>query len=202
MHARFSAALSLPPCLDINAGALASRRVGTDATPTHIAAVAFTRQMLVVMREGDGRGRCEHPSDCRLHATAMQHCGILQALQVAQRQHLLVRHAGTPLEVEGGERRQPALSPGKRLHHQRSSRHAMVPLSDTSPHPGPQPAQVHHALRTARRQREAAERRHAPQLRRRTTGAVFTALRSTSVTLANNPSLPSIAASESRGCSR
>ena len=25
------------------------------------------------------------------------------------------------------------LSPGKRLHHQRSSRHAMVPLSDTSP---------------------------------------------------------------------
>ena len=28
-----------------------------------------------------------------------------------------------------------ALSPGKRLHHQRSSRHAMVPLSDTSPHP-------------------------------------------------------------------
>jgi hypothetical protein len=29
-----------------------------------------------------------------------------------------------------------ALSPGKRLHHQRSSRHAMVPLSDTSPHPG------------------------------------------------------------------
>jgi hypothetical protein len=32
--------------------------------------------------------------------------------------------------------RPPAsLSPGKRLHHQRSSRHAMVPLSDTSPHP-------------------------------------------------------------------
>jgi hypothetical protein len=29
-----------------------------------------------------------------------------------------------------------SLSPGKRLHHQRSSRHAMVPLSDTSPHPG------------------------------------------------------------------
>jgi hypothetical protein len=29
-----------------------------------------------------------------------------------------------------------ALSPGKRLHHQRSSRHAMVPLSDTSPHSG------------------------------------------------------------------
>jgi hypothetical protein len=28
-----------------------------------------------------------------------------------------------------------SLSPGKRLHHQRSSRHAMVPLSDTSPHP-------------------------------------------------------------------
>jgi hypothetical protein len=27
------------------------------------------------------------------------------------------------------------LSPGKRLHHQRSSGHAMVPLSDTSPHP-------------------------------------------------------------------
>jgi hypothetical protein len=27
------------------------------------------------------------------------------------------------------------LSPGKRLHHQRSSRHAMVPLSDTSPRP-------------------------------------------------------------------
>ena len=26
-------------------------------------------------------------------------------------------------------------SPGKWLHHQRSSRHAMVPLSDTSPHP-------------------------------------------------------------------
>jgi hypothetical protein len=26
-------------------------------------------------------------------------------------------------------------SPGKRLHHQRNSRHAMVPLSDTSPHP-------------------------------------------------------------------
>ena len=29
-----------------------------------------------------------------------------------------------------------SLSPGKGLHHQRSSRHAMVPLSDTSPHPG------------------------------------------------------------------
>jgi hypothetical protein len=29
-----------------------------------------------------------------------------------------------------------SLSPGKRLHHQRSSRHAMEPLSDTSPHPG------------------------------------------------------------------
>ena len=29
-----------------------------------------------------------------------------------------------------------SLSPGKRLHHQRSSRHAMVSLSDTSPHPG------------------------------------------------------------------
>jgi hypothetical protein len=28
-----------------------------------------------------------------------------------------------------------SLSPGKGLHHQRSSRHAMVPLSDTSPHP-------------------------------------------------------------------
>ena len=27
-----------------------------------------------------------------------------------------------------------SLSPGKRLHHQRSSGHAMVPLSDTSPH--------------------------------------------------------------------
>ena len=28
-----------------------------------------------------------------------------------------------------------SLSPGKRLHRQRSSRHAMVPLSDASPHP-------------------------------------------------------------------
>jgi hypothetical protein len=33
------------------------------------------------------------------------------------------------------ENTSPSLSPGKRLHHQRSSRHAMVPLSDTSPHP-------------------------------------------------------------------
>jgi hypothetical protein len=34
---------------------------------------------------------------------------------------------------EGSSLSKLSLSPGKRLHHQRSSRHAMVPLSDTSP---------------------------------------------------------------------
>jgi hypothetical protein len=41
------------------------------------------------------------------------------------------QHSIVPTVLSEGS----SLSPGKGLHHQRSSRHAMVPLSDTSPHP-------------------------------------------------------------------
>jgi hypothetical protein len=49
--------------------------------------------------------------------------------------------AQQPDWVRDSQRKIFSLSPGKRLHHQRSSRHAMVPLSDTSTHPkGEKPA--------------------------------------------------------------
>jgi hypothetical protein len=51
-----------------------------------------------------------------------------------RRSHTLTRLQEAPAVEIRSER--SSLSPGKRLHHQRSSRHAMVPLSDTSPHPG------------------------------------------------------------------
>jgi hypothetical protein len=49
--------------------------------------------------------------------------------------HTLTRPAGR-VSLVGVRSERSSLSPGKRLHHQRSSRHAMVPLSDTSPNPG------------------------------------------------------------------
>jgi hypothetical protein len=54
------------------------------------------------------------------------------AAELLRRSHAVALEGGLRVEIlsEGS-----SLSPGKRLHHQRSSRHAMVPLSDTSPHP-------------------------------------------------------------------
>jgi hypothetical protein len=64
------------------------------------------------------------------HPRSQPSCAVSQPADTRHRALGGAYHSMVPILSEGS-----SLSPGKRLHHQRSSIHAMVPLSDTSPHP-------------------------------------------------------------------